>query len=84
MYAQRSRGRWHGGYYGYRPGVSVNIGINPYFMKEYMLAARMYTYPGVEKALLLLHHYNLKAVGVGDTGTEDASLLKEMVVKMMT
>jgi DNA polymerase-3 subunit delta len=64
--------------------IAGNIGINPYFMKEYMLAARMYTYPGVEKALLLLHHYNLKAVGVGDTGTEDASLLKEMVVKMMT
>jgi DNA polymerase-3 subunit delta len=37
----------------------------------------------VEKALLLLHHYNLKSVGVGDSGTEDASLLKEMVVKMM-
>jgi DNA polymerase-3 subunit delta len=64
--------------------IAGNIGINPYFMKEYMLAARMYSYPGVEKALLLLHHYNLKAVGVGDTGTEDASLLKEMVVKIMT
>ncbi|HMK27676.1 MAG TPA: DNA polymerase III subunit delta [Chitinophagaceae bacterium] len=64
--------------------IAGNIGINPYFMKEYMLAARMYSYPGVEKALLLLHHYNLKAVGVGDTGTEDASLLKEMVVRIMT
>ncbi len=64
--------------------IATIIGVNPYFMKEYMLAARMYTYPGVEKALLLLHHYNLKAVGVGDTGTEDASLLKEMVVKIMT
>ena len=64
--------------------IATNIGVNPFFMKEYLLAARMYTYPGVEKALLLLHHYNLKSVGVGDTGTEDASLLKEMVVKMMT
>ena len=64
--------------------IATSIGVNPYFMKEYMLAARMYTYPGVEKALLLLHHYNLKAVGVGDTGTEDASLLKEMAVKIMT
>ncbi len=64
--------------------IATNIGVNPYFMKEYLLAARMYTYPAVEKALLLLHHYNLKAVGVGDTGTEDASLLKEMVVKIMS
>jgi DNA polymerase-3 subunit delta len=64
--------------------IATNIGVNPYFMKEYMLAARMYSYPGVEKALLLLHHYNLKAVGVGNTGTEDASLLKEMLIKIMT
>ena len=64
--------------------IAISIGVNPFFMKEYLLAARLYTYPGVEKALLLLHHYNLKSVGVGDTGTEDASLLKEMVVKMVT
>ena len=63
--------------------IATSIGVNPFFMKEYMQAARMYTYPGVEKALLLLHHYNLKSVGVRDTGTEDASLLKEMIVKMM-
>lgn len=64
--------------------IATNIGVNPYFMKEYLQASRVYSYPGVEKALLLLHHYNLKAVGVGNTGTEDASLLKEMLVKIMT
>lgn len=64
--------------------IAANIGVNPYFIKDYVKAAKLYTYPGVEKALLLLHHYNLKAVGVGNAGTEDASLLKEMVVKMMS
>jgi DNA polymerase III subunit delta len=64
--------------------IATSIGVNPYFMKEYLLAARTYTYPGVEKALMLLHHYNLKSVGVGDIGTGDASLLKEMVVKIMS
>lgn len=63
--------------------IATAIGVNPYFMKEYMQAAKLYTYPGVEKALLLLNQYNLKSIGVGDAGTEDASLLKEMVVKMM-
>ena len=63
--------------------IATAIGVNPYFMKDYMQAARLYTYPGVEKVLLLLHQYNLKSVGVGSTNTEDASLLKEMVVKMM-
>lgn len=64
--------------------IATAIGVNHYFMKDYMLAARLYTYSGVEKVLLLLHQYNLKSVGVGSTNTEDASLLKEMAVKMMS
>jgi hypothetical protein len=30
-----------------------------------------------------LHQFNLKSLGVGDSGTDDAKLLKEMVVKMV-
>lgn len=63
--------------------IATVIGVNPYFMKDYIQAARLYTYPEVEQVLLLLHQYNLKSVGVGSPNTEDASLLKEMVVKMM-
>jgi DNA polymerase III subunit delta len=63
--------------------VATAIGVNPYFVKDYLQAARLYSYPGVEKALLLLHNYNLRSVGIHDAGTEDASLLKEMVVKML-
>jgi DNA polymerase-3 subunit delta len=44
---------------------------------------KMYGYEGIERSLLLLHDYNLKSVGVNSNGTSDASLLKEMVVKMM-
>lgn len=42
-----------------------------------------YGFTGVEKIILLLNHYNLKGVGVGDSGTNGAMLMKEMVVKMM-
>lgn len=63
--------------------IATAIGVNPYFIKEYMQAARVYNYAGTEKALLLLHQYNLKSVGLGDAGTTDASLLKEMIIKIM-
>lgn len=63
-------------------GVAAAIGVNPYFAKDYLQAAKTYDYQGVERALLLLHQYNLKSVGIHDAGTEDASLLKEMVCKM--
>jgi len=63
--------------------IAANIGVNAWFVKDYLLVARNYGYNGVERALLLLHHYNLRSVGVNDTGSSDASLLKEMVVKMV-
>jgi DNA polymerase-3 subunit delta len=63
--------------------VSAALNINPYFVKDYLQAVQLYSFPEVEKALLLLNHYNLRSVGVNDTGTEDASLLKEMVFKIL-
>jgi DNA polymerase III subunit delta len=63
--------------------VAAAIGVNPYFIKDYVQAANLYKFEGVERMLLLLHNYNLRSVGVNDVGTPDASLLKEMVVKMM-
>jgi DNA polymerase III subunit delta len=63
--------------------IASALGVNPYFVKDYMGAARKYDYSGVEKILLLLHQYNLRGVGVNDGNTTDAGLMKEMVVKMM-
>ncbi len=63
--------------------IADTIGVPPFFVKDYLVAARKYSYPEVENALLLLHAYNLKSVGIGSSGTPDGSLLKEMLVKMM-
>ena len=56
---------------------------NIFAAKDALAAANKYSYDGVERALLLLHEYNLKSIGVNSTGTSDASLMKELVVKMM-
>ena len=63
--------------------VAASLGVKPFFVKDYMQAANIYNYAGVEKILLLLHQYNLKSLGVHDAGNSDASLLKEMVVKIV-
>jgi DNA polymerase-3 subunit delta len=57
--------------------------FNTTAVKNALETIRNYNYEGIERILLLLHHYNLKSIGVGDTGTSDASLLREMVVKMI-
>lgn len=63
--------------------VAASLSITPFFIKDYVRAANIYTYPDVEKLLLVLSDYNLKSIGINNSGTGDASLLKEMVVKMI-
>lgn len=63
--------------------VAAALGVAPFFVKDYLTTAKNYGYEGVEASLLLLHEYNLKSVGVNNPGNSDASLLKELVFKMM-
>jgi DNA polymerase-3 subunit delta len=56
---------------------------NPIAVRNALDTIKRFGYDGIERIILLLHHYNLKGVGIGDTGTSDASLMKEMVVKMV-
>ena len=59
------------------------IGVPPFAVKEYQSAANIYGYAGLEQILLMLHEYNLRSVGVGDPGTSDGELMKELVVKIV-
>lgn len=63
--------------------IAAALGVNPFFVKDYLTAIRNYDFRSTEKALLLLHQYNLRSIGIGDASTEDGDLLKELVVKMM-
>ncbi|MGZ5220269.1 MAG: DNA polymerase III subunit delta [Chitinophagaceae bacterium] len=63
--------------------VALAIGVNSFFVKDYLQAAKVYDYQGIERILLLLHQYNLKSIGINNLGAEDGSLLKEMVCKMI-
>ncbi len=64
--------------------ISAALGIKGFFAKQYLQALNVYSFADVEKVLLLLHHYNLKGVGVDrNNDTDDASLMKELVVKIV-
>lgn len=63
--------------------VASALGVSPFFVKDYLHAANLYGYEGAERVLLLLHQYNLKSIGIHSINVEDASLLKEMIAKMM-
>jgi len=63
--------------------LKAHFYFNPIALAQGRIAMKNYNYGGIEKIILLLHHYNLKGIGIGDSGTGSASLLKEMVLKMM-
>ncbi|MDQ6756740.1 MAG: DNA polymerase III subunit delta [Bacteroidota bacterium] len=56
---------------------------NPYAARQALETVLNYSYSGVEQTLMLLHEYNLKSVGVNSIGISDASLMKEMAVKII-
>ena len=63
--------------------VAAAIGVNSYFVRDYLQTATKFGNQEIEKVLLLLHQYNLKGIGINDSGSTDAMLLKEMAVKMI-
>ena len=65
-------------------GVKGLFSNNFYAAKDGLAAAKIFGIQGIEKILLLLHEYNLRSIGIHDSGTSDADLLKEMVVKMVS
>lgn len=56
---------------------------NPVAARQAHEAVLNYSYSGVEQALMLLHEYNLKSIGIRNQGISNSSLLKEMAVKII-
>ena len=52
-------------------------------LQQGKLMMKNYGFPGIERLILLLNHYNLRSIGVGDSGSSGPMLMKEMVAKMM-
>ena len=62
--------------------LAANLGVNPFFVKDYEQAARSYNYPKTMQIIGLLRDYDLKSKGVEWNG-EDGELLKELMFKIL-
>jgi len=60
------------------------LGVNPYFIKDYEMAARNYSTSKTFDIISLLREYDLKSKGVDSTGNvTDGELLRELLFKMI-
>lgn len=57
--------------------------INPYFIKDYELAARNYSMKKVSAVISSIREIDMKAKGVGASNLSQADLLKELLVKVL-
>ncbi|AFD07439.1 DNA polymerase III subunit delta [Solitalea canadensis] len=67
-----------------KPAVASALGVNPFFVGDYEIAARNYPQGKTMQIISLLRQYDLKSKGVGSTGnTEEGELMKELVWKIL-
>ena len=63
--------------------IASELGINPYFVKDYAEAARFYPLKHATRTMSILREFDLKGKGLGSNQTEENQLLKEMVYKLL-
>ena len=60
------------------------LGINPYFVQEYVSAANKYPPVDVRKAFNTLQEMDLRTKGVGQIHGDDYQLLRELIVRVIS
>jgi len=56
---------------------------NPFLVQQAIDTLLNYSFADAEQAIMLLHEYNLRGVGIKNSGTSGASLMKELVYKII-
>jgi DNA polymerase-3 subunit delta len=62
--------------------LARELGVNPFFVKDYEQAARSYDYGKTMRIISYLREYDLKSKGV-DSSAEDGALMKELMFKIL-
>jgi DNA polymerase III subunit delta len=63
--------------------VASALRINPYFVNDYINAARNYPMKKVSKVISTLREFDVKSKGVGANAVPQGDLLKELLVRIM-
>lgn len=63
--------------------IASLIGVNPFFVKEYLQAARNYPLGKVIQNIKYLHEADLQSKGIGFATKKDGPVLTELVYKLM-
>ncbi len=63
--------------------IAATVGVNPYFVDEYLRAMQNYPLPKLISIVSYLRETDLKLKGVGSNAVSDADLAKELIYKIL-
>ncbi len=63
--------------------IAKEIGVNPFFLKDYTTAARNFPPGKTVQIFKYLREYDMRSKGVDDVGTDGGELIKELMTKIM-
>lgn len=63
--------------------IASEMGVNPYFIKDYAESARLFPLKQATRTISILREIDLKSKGLGAVNMEESELLKEMVYKIL-
>jgi DNA polymerase-3 subunit delta len=63
--------------------IAAQLGVHPFFVKDYETASRKYPVIKVAQIIGLLREYDMKSKGWNSPGTPAVELLKELIFKIM-
>jgi len=66
-----------------RNNAAAVLSVNPFFVKDYQVAARKYNIQKLTTIIGYLREYDLKAKGVNNVSTTGGELLKELMFKIL-
>jgi len=66
-----------------RENAARTLGVNPFFLKDYIDAAQNYPAPKIKQIVNALREYDLRFKGFDNASTEEGELLKELVYKIL-
>ena len=63
--------------------VASKLGVNPYFVNDYLTASKHYPMRQVSQVISTIREFDLKSKGVNANATPQGDLLKELLVRIM-
>ena len=63
--------------------VANILGVNPFFVKDYIIASKNYSMKNISSIISLIKDFDLKSKGVGVSNISNHDLLRQLIIQII-